>query len=266
MLIHPGFDPIAVSIGPLAVRWYGLMYLLGFAAGWWLGRLRARRAGSGWTEEQVSDLLFYVALGVVLGGRVGYVLFYTQQALLDDPLLLLRVWEGGMSFHGGLLGVTVAVWLFARRHHFGLFKVTDFVAPLVTPGLFFGRIGNFINGELWGRPTDVPWGMVFSNPGAGSLPRHPSQLYEAALEGLLLFLVLWSYSSRPRPTMAVTGLFLVGYGSLRILVEFTRQPDDHLGFVALDWLSMGQLLSLPMVVLGATLMIAAYRRTEGVPR
>ena len=264
MLVHPGFDPVAFSLGPLAVRWYGLMYLLGFAAGWWLGRQRARRPGSGWTVEQVNDLLFYVALGVILGGRIGYLLFYAREALLSDPLLLLRVWEGGMSFHGGLLGVAVALVIFARRYGFRLFQVSDFAAPLVTPGLFFGRLGNFINGELWGRPTDLPWGMVF--PGAGPLPRHPSQLYEAALEGALLFVVLWVYSARPRPTMAVTGLFLVGYGLLRFVVELVREPDLHLGFVAFGWLSMGQLLSAPMVLLGVGLMYAAYRRRPGVER
>ena len=260
MLSHPGFDPVAISIGPLSVHWYGLMYLLGFAVGWWLGRVRARQPGSGWTVEQVNDLVFYVALGVVLGGRIGYILFYSHHALLADPLVLLRIWEGGMSFHGGLLGVLVAILLFARRRGFGFFQVTDFIAPLVTPGLGFGRIGIFINGELWGRPTDLPWGMVFPAAGPPPLPRHPSQLYEALLEGLLLFVILWTYSARPRPTMAVSGLFLVGYGSFRFLVEFARQPDAHLGFVALGWLSMGQLLSLPMVLVGAALMLAAYKR------
>ncbi|MDX1605576.1 MAG: prolipoprotein diacylglyceryl transferase [Candidatus Competibacterales bacterium] len=260
MLVHPDFDPVAFAIGPLQVRWYGLMYLLGFAAGWALGRYRARRPGASWTATQVDDLLFYIALGVILGGRVGYVLFYSFEALLADPLMLVRIWEGGMSFHGGLLGVLLAMALYARRIGRGFFEVTDFIAPLIPPGLFFGRIGNFINGELWGRVTDLPWGVVFHTPGAGPLPRHPSQLYEAALEGLALFVILWVYSARPRPTMAVSGLFLLAYGGFRFLIEFVRQPDAHLGYLAFGWLTMGQLLSLPMLLGGAGLMILAYRR------
>ncbi|MDQ2696533.1 MAG: prolipoprotein diacylglyceryl transferase [Pseudomonadota bacterium] len=262
MLVHPDFDPVAFHLGPLAVRWYGLMYLLGFAAGWALGRVRAARPGCGWTAAQIDDLVFYIALGVILGGRVGYVLFYAFADFLRNPLLLFMVWEGGMSFHGGLLGVLAAMVLYARKVGRGFFEVTDFIAPLVTPGLFFGRIGNFINGELWGRTTDLPWGMVFHTPGAGGLPRHPSQLYEALLEGPVLFAILWLYSARPRPAMAVSGLFLLCYGVFRFVVEFVRQPDEHLGFVAFGWLTMGQLLSLPMIVLGAGLMVWAYRRRE----
>lgn len=262
MLVHPNFDPVAFSLGPLQVRWYGLMYLLGFAAGWALGRYRAARPGSGWTPQQIDDLLFYLGLGVILGGRIGYVLFYNFAAFLDHPLLLFKIWEGGMSFHGGLLGVLIALGLFARKIHSNYFAVTDFIAPLVPTGLFFGRIGNFINGELWGRTTDLPWGMVFHSPGAGGLPRHPSQLYEAALEGVALFVILWWYSARPRPTRAVSGLFLVGYGLFRFLVEFARQPDAHIGYLAFGWLTMGQLLSLPMLLLGIILLILAYRREE----
>ena len=260
MLVHPTIDPIAFSLGPLPVRWYGLMYLLGFIAGWALGRVRAERPGGTWSREQVDDLVFYIALGVILGGRVGYVLFYQFSALLNDPLMLLRIWEGGMSFHGGLLGVLVAMGLFARKVHKGFFEITDFIAPLVTPGLFFGRIGNFINGELWGRTSDLPWAMVF--PAVDELPRHPSQLYQAALEGGALFLILWLYSSKPRPVMAVSGLFLVCYGVFRIVVEFVRQPDGHLGFLAFQWLTMGQLLSLPMILLGIIFISWAYRRQE----
>ena len=261
MLIHPDFDPIAFSLGPLHVRWYGLMYLFGFVGGWALGRYRAGRPGfSGWQKQQVDDLVFYIALGVILGGRFGYVLFYNFNNLLSDPLMLLRIWEGGMSFHGGLLGVLVAMALYARKVQKTFFQVTDFIAPLIAPGLFFGRIGNFINGELWGRASDVPWAMVFHTIGAGEAPRHPSQLYQAALEGLALFLIVWFYSARPRPTMAVSGLFLISYGLFRFIVEFFREPDSHIGFVAFDWLTMGQILSLPMVIFGILFMLIAYRR------
>ena len=263
MLIHPNFDPVAFSLGPLKVRWYGLMYLCGFVAGWGLGRYRAARPGSGWTGQQVDDLIFYAALGVILGGRGGYILFYHFGAFLADPLLLLKIWEGGMSFHGGLLGVLLAMALYARKLGKGFFEVTDFIAPLVPPGLFFGRIGNFINGELWGRVSDVPWAMVFHTLGAGNQPRHPSPLYEAALEGVALFVILWLYSAKPRPTMAVSGLFLLCYGGFRFVVEFFRQPDAHLGFVAFDWLSMGQLLSLPMLIAGTAFLAWAYRRRQG---
>ena len=260
MLTAPQIDPVAIQIGPLAVRWYGLMYLVGFLLAWWLGRRRARRSGL-LGPEQVDDLIFYAALGVILGGRFGYVLFYGFEQLLADPLYLLRIWEGGMSFHGGLLGVLVAAWLFGRKHGLGFFGVTDFVAPLVPLGLAAGRIGNFVNGELWGRVSDVPWAMVF--PGAGPSPRHPSQLYEAFLEGFVLFALLWWFSARPRPRMAVSGLFLVGYGTARFAVEFAREPDAHLGFLAGGWLTMGMLLSLPMVVAGAVLMLLAYRGRNG---
>ena len=258
MLSFPEIDPIALELGPLKVRWYGLMYLVGFAGGWWLGRRRAKRPGSGWKPLEVDDLLFYVALGVVLGGRVGYTLFYNLPAFLNDPTVLLRVWEGGMSFHGGLLGVLVAMWLFDRKYRKGFFPITDFVAPLIPVGLLSGRIGNFINAELWGAPTELPWGVVF--PGAGPLPRHPTQLYEAALEGVALFLILWFYSARPRPTMAVSGLFLVGYGGFRFLVELVRQPDAHIGYLAGDWFTMGQLLSAPMILFGLLLLGLAHRK------
>jgi phosphatidylglycerol:prolipoprotein diacylglycerol transferase len=260
VLTAPQIDPVAIQLGPLAVRWYGLMYLVGFFAAWWLGRRRARQDGSGWRVEQVDDLIFYAALGVILGGRVGYVFFYGFDQLLADPLYLLRIWQGGMSFHGGLLGVLVAAWLFGRKHGFGFFGTTDFVAPLVPIGLGAGRVGNFLNGELWGRVSDVPWAMVF--PYAGPLARHPSQLYEAVLEGLVLFVLLWFYSAKPRPRMAVSGLFLIGYGSARTVVEFAREPDAHLGFLAGGWLTMGMLLSLPMIAAGAVMMWLAHRAGE----
>ena len=257
MLPYPRIDPVAIQLGPVAIHWYGIMYLVGFAAAWWLMRRRARGGESGWTTGQIDDLLFYGALGVILGGRLGYLLFYKPGAWLDDPLMVFRVWEGGMAFHGGLIGVAVAIALFARRHGKRAFDVFDFVAPVTPIGLGAGRIGNFINGELWGRTTDVPWAMVF--PGAGPEPRHPSQLYEFALEGVVLFAVLWWFSARPRPRMAVSGLFLLLYGAFRFLVEFFRMPDAHLGTIALGWLTMGQLLSLPMIALGAVLLGLAYR-------
>lgn len=259
MLQHPQIDPVAIAIGPLKIHWYGLTYLVGFVAGWWLGRLRTRKPWSPINEEQMGDLLFYLALGVILGGRIGYVLFYNFEAFLADPLWLLRVWEGGMSFHGGLLGVMFAMWWYGRKVGCGFWRLADFVAPLVPVGLGAGRIGNFINGELWGKPTDVPWGMVFRTA-PDSLARHPSQLYQFALEGVALFVILWWFSSRQRPTMAVSGLFLICYGVFRFLVEFVRQPDPQLGYLAFDWLTMGQVLSAPMIVAGAVLMFIAYRR------
>jgi phosphatidylglycerol:prolipoprotein diacylglycerol transferase len=259
MLTHPQFDPIAVSLGPLKIHWYGLMYLVGFLAGWWLGRLRARRPGSPITEAQMGDLLFYLALGVILGGRFGYVLFYNFGAFLQDPLWLFRIWEGGMSFHGGLLGVILAMVWYGHKTGAGFWRLADFVAPLVPVGLGAGRIGNFINGELWGKPTDVPWAMVFPQA-PDALARHPSQLYQFALEGVALFLILWWFSARPRPRMAVSGLFLLCYGVFRFLVEFVRQPDPQLGYLAFDWLTMGQVLSTPMIAVGALLMFIAYRR------
>jgi phosphatidylglycerol:prolipoprotein diacylglycerol transferase len=257
MLIHPQFDPIAVQIGPLAVRWYGLMYLVGFALIWGAGRWRIAHNPQGvWTARDMDDALFYGILGTIVGGRLGYVFFYKLGDYLTEPWRILFVWEGGMSFHGGMLGVIFAMWLFARSRKQDWLRVTDFVAPLIPLALATGRLGNFINAELWGRPTDVPWAMIF--PNVDNVPRHPSQLYELGLEGIALFAVLWWYSARPRPRGAVSGLFLLGYGVFRFSVEFTREPDSFLGLLALG-LSMGQWLSLPMMVLGAGMMIWAYR-------
>ncbi len=258
MLTYPEIDPVALSLGPLKIHWYGIMYLVGFAAAWWLGSMRARQPHSPFSKEQIADLIFYGALGAVLGGRIGYILFYDFANYLDHPLNILKVWEGGMAFHGGLVGVLVAMWLYSRKLKLSFFIVTDFLAPLVPIGLGAGRMGNFINGELWGKVTDVPWGMVF--PFAGELPRHPSQLYQAALEGLALFLILWFYSRKPRPTLAVSGLFMICYGFFRFIVEFARQPDAHIGYLAFGWLTMGQVLSLPMIIAGAVLMLLAHKR------
>jgi len=258
MLTYPEISPVAVSLGPVAIHWYGLMYLVGFIAVWWLGSVRARKPDSGWKVEEVSDLLFYGALGVILGGRIGYVIFYNFNLFLDDPLMLVRIWQGGMSFHGGMLGVFVAMGLFGRKTGRSFFQVTDFMAPFVPIGLGAGRIGNFINGELWGRPTELPWGMVF--PFVDTRPRHPSMLYEALLEGLVLFVILWLYSSRPRPFRAVSGMFMLCYGVFRFAVEFVREPDAHLGYIALDWVTMGHLLSLPMILFGLFLLLFAYSK------
>ena len=272
MLTYPDIDPAALRVGDFAVHWYGLMYLIGFGTAWWLGGVRARRAGSGWRAQEIGDVIFYAALGVILGGRLGYVLFYNFGVFLDDPLMLVRIWQGGMSFHGGLLGVLVAMWLYGRKTGRTFFEVTDFIAPLVPIGLGAGRLGNFINGELWGRVSDLPWAMQLpcerfmeycdGRTTGYSLPRHPSMLYEALLEGLILFAILWLYSRRPRPTMAVSGLFLLGYGVFRFSVEFVRVPDAHLGYLALDWVTMGQVLSAPMIVFGIVLLLLSRRTVK----
>ena len=263
MLIHPQFDPVAISLGPLSVHWYGLMYLLAFLQFWWLGRHRIlahpQLAQAGWTLPQLDDLLFYGVLGVIVGGRLGQVLFYEPGYYLTHPLQILAVWKGGMSFHGGFLGVLVAMGLYARKTDRRWLEITDFIAPLVPLGLAAGRIGNFINGELWGRTADpsLPWAMVF--PWVDDLPRHPSQLYQAGLEGLLLFVVLWLYSRQARPRGAISGVFLIGYGILRWLAEYFRSPDDGI-FGLSQTVSMGQWLSLPMVLSGIVFVIVAQRR------
>ncbi len=256
MFVYPEIDPIAIELGPLAVRWYGLMYVIGILGGWWLGRVQARRPWSPLTAVQVDDMVTWIALGVILGGRVGSILFYNFGAFLDDPLMLLRIWEGGMSFHGGFLGVLVAMWFYGRSTGAGFWALTDFIAPVIPIGLGAGRIGNFINGELWGKVTDVPWAVVVNG-----VPRHASQLYEAALEGLVLFVLLWTFASRQRPRMAISGLFLVGYGVARFGVEFVRLPDEPIGYMAWGWLTRGQLLTAPMIIWGVVLLVLAYRRS-----
>ncbi|OUR65772.1 prolipoprotein diacylglyceryl transferase [Methylophaga sp. 42_25_T18] len=257
-MIYPQIDPVALSLGPLQIHWYGLMYLFGFVGAWFLGRLRTERYG--WTVTEVEDLLFYGAIGVIVGGRLGYVLFYDLPANLAHPLNVLKVWQGGMSFHGGLIGVLTAFWWFAKKTNRSFFTVSDFIAPLVPIGLLTGRIGNFINSELWGKVSDVPWAIVF--PNGGPLARHPSQLYEAVLEGLVLFIILWLYSAKSKPVGAISGLFLLGYGTFRFLVEFVRIPDPQYGYLAFNWLTMGQVLSLPMIVIGLYLIGRAYQKAS----
>lgn len=256
----PHINPIALQIGPLAIHWYGLMYLAGFALAWLLGRWRIHHHPCGLTLRDLEDVIFYGVLGVVLGGRLGYVLFYQFDEYLAHPLSIFYVWQGGMSFHGGLLGVTLAMLIFARKRGQHLLAIGDFIAPLIPLGLAAGRLGNFINGELWGRPTDLPWGMIF--PGAhDGIPRHPSQLYEMGLEGFTLFALVWWFARKPRPMGQVSAVFLMGYGTFRFLAEFTREPDDFLGLLV-GGLSMGQILSIPMVLIGAWLFVWAARRSS----
>ncbi|MEN9724618.1 MAG: Prolipoprotein diacylglyceryl transferase [Pseudomonadota bacterium] len=260
MFIHPNFDPIAIHIGSLGIHWYGLMYLLGFLAFLQLGKWRATHQDwRAWSPEMVDDALFFGALGVILGGRIGYVVFYQSAYFMRHPLEIFYVWQGGMSFHGGFLGVLVAMVFFAKKYHKSWLNIMDFVAPLVPIGLGAGRMGNYINGELWGRATNADWGMIF--PKVDQIPRHPSQLYEFGLEGGLLFLILWIYSNKPRATGTVSALFLMGYGAFRFAVEFTREPDANLGLLNLG-LSMGQWLSLPMVIVG--LVMFFYHREKTI--
>lgn len=269
MLFAPDINPVAVSIGPffgfgpLKVHWYGLMYLFGFGGAWWFASYRAGRSGSGWNNQQISDLIFYGALGVILGGRIGSILFYNFSYYAANLVEIFFIWRGGMSFHGGLIGVLVALWLYARHNQRSFLAVGDVVAVLTPIGLFFGRIGNFINQELWGKAADVPWAMVFKT--GGPIPRHPSQLYEAMLEGLVLFVVLLLFSLKPRPVGATSGLFLLGYGLFRFAVEFVREPDAHIGYLAFNWLTQGQLLSLPMILFGGGLIGWVYKARPPTP-
>jgi len=257
MLTYPEIDPIIFSIGPLAVRWYGLMYVIGFVGAWILAGRRAKESWSVIKPEQVDDLIFYGMLGVIVGGRLGYCIVYGWEIWLDDPLYIFKITQGGMSFHGGLVGVIAAMWLYGRNIGKSMLQVTDFVAPLVPIGLGTGRIGNFINGELWGKETTVPWSF-----NVNGLALHPSQLYEAALEGLALFVILWIYSSRQRSTMAVSGMFLLWYGVFRFFVEFYRVPDEGLDYLYLGWVTMGQILSTPMIIAGAVLIFMANKSKQ----
>lgn len=250
MIVHPGIDPVAFSIGPVSVHWYGLMYLAGFAAGYGLGVKRAGRPASGWEKHEVADILFYIAIGVILGGRIGYVAFYNAGYYLEHPLEVFQIWSGGMSFHGGLIGVIVAMAWYAYKTSRHFLEVADFIAPLTPLGLLAGRIGNFINQELWGKASDLPWAMVFPATDPARIPRHPSMLYEAFLEGLVLFVILWMYSRKPRQVGRVSGMFLMCYGVFRFAVEFVRLPDPQIGYLAFGWLTMGQVLSIPMLLFG----------------
>jgi phosphatidylglycerol:prolipoprotein diacylglycerol transferase len=287
MIAYPSIDPILVTLGPFGpvgpfmVRWYGLMYVIGFGVGWWLGRRRASQQGSSWTATDVDDAIFFAALGVIVGGRLGWIAFYGGAEFMRDPVMLFRIWEGGMSFHGGLVGALVSVAIFARRRQRRIADVFDFLAPLPGPGLLAGRIGNFINGELWGKPTDVPWGFTVDpavlHPAQAAeahrlcerfhvdpcvLHVHASQLYEGLLEGLVLFAILWVFTAKPRPRLAPSGLFLLFYGLFRFAVEFVRVPDENRGYLLLDWVTMGQILSTPMILGGIVLLAIAYSRRQ----
>jgi phosphatidylglycerol:prolipoprotein diacylglycerol transferase len=257
MVVFPNIDPVLVSIGPVTVRWYGVMFLVAFVGAWYLARLRAAAATSTWKREDVDELVFQGAIGAIVGGRLGWTLLYGLEYELTDPLRVLRIWEGGMSFHGGMLGVIVALVRFARQRRLNVADVFDFAAPLPAVGMFSVRVANFINGELWGKPTHVPWAVIYRG-----VPRHPSQLYEAFFEGIVLGSVLWLFTSRPRPRLAPSGLFLAGYGSIRFAIELVRVPDVNRGYLLLGWVTEGQLLCIPMIVLGIVLLGVAYHRRQ----
>jgi phosphatidylglycerol:prolipoprotein diacylglycerol transferase len=258
MLNFPQIDPVAIQLGPISLHWYGLMYLVGFGSAWLLGRYRVQKGLTRVTLVDLEDMLFLSMLGAIIGGRLGYVIFYKTAYYLEHPAQIFYLWEGGMSFHGGLLGVVLILWFFARRRQYRFLELGDLIAPLVPLGLAAGRLGNFINGELWGRPTDVPWGMIFPAAQDG-IVRHPSQLYQFGLEGLGLFLLVWLFARKPRPTGQVSAVFLMGYGTFRFIVEFAREPDAFLGLLVAN-LSMGQWLCLPMVIAGAVIYRFSAKR------
>ena len=265
MLTYPNIDPVALHLGPLQIRWYGISYVVGILLAWRLLHYRAlKQPLLGWTTVQVADLIFYGAFGVIIGGRLGSVLFYNLPYYLAHPLEIIMINRGGMSFHGGLLGVLAALWLYSRTINQTFGETTDFLAPVVPVGLFFGRIANFINGELWGAPSSLPWAVIFPDPRAGGISRHPSQLYEAFLEGMVLFMILWFFSEKIRPKLAVSGMFLLCYGIFRFAIEFVREPDANIGYLAFGWLTMGQVLSAPMIVAGMVLLWFAYNSTRSV--
>ena len=274
MLTYPEINPIALKLGPVAIHWYGIMYAIGFVGGWILLRMRIKHFHLSWTTDQLSDLVLYIVLGVILGGRLGYAVFYNLPNSVAHPLQILAIWDGGMSFHGGFIGVMIAIALYGRKYKRRFFEIADFIVPVVSIGLGTGRIGNFINGELWGKFADLPWTMQLpcsdsrfirycNGASTGySLPRHPSQLYEFFLEGVVLFTVLWWFSRKPRPRMAVSGSFALLYGIFRFTVEFVRLPDAQLGYLAFNWVTMGQVLSLPMIVVGIVLLGLSYRKSR----
>lgn len=257
MLIFPNIDPVFLHLGPFKIHWYGMMYVFAFIFAWFLANWQAKRSHGLWNKEQISDLIFYAAIGVIAGGRLGYIFFYDFSRYLHNPLEIFAIWQGGMSFHGGFIGVMLSFIYFGKKYHKSFAEISDFVAPLVPIGLGFGRLGNFINGELWGRVTTMPWGMLF--PQVDDIPRHPSQLYELFFEGIVLFIIVFTFSLKPRPKFAVSSVFLLGYGILRFFIEFFREPDIQLGFVATDWMTMGQVLSIPMVIAGTLGLIYSYK-------
>lgn len=258
MLQYPNINPVALDLGFFQIHWYGISYLVAFLLGWWLAARLAARPNSGWTNDELADFIFYVVLGVIVGGKLGSVLFYNTGNLLSNPLSALNPLNAGMSFHGGFLGVLVGLYLYGRKTNRTFFQVSDFIAPTIPVGLGLGRIGNFINGELWGRPTDVPWGMVF--PHVDNLPRHPNQIYQFIGEGIILLGFMWLFAMKKRPRAVISGMFCLSYGVYRFLVEFVREPDRDLGFIAFDWLTMGQLLSFPMIIAGLIMLYFGYKR------
>ena len=265
MIAFPNVDPVAFQIGFFKLHWYGIAYVVGIGLGWYYLELRSRERRPEWGAVNVSDIVFYVALGAVAGGRLGYILFYNLSIYYAEPLNIFAVWKGGMSFHGGVLGVTFIVFWQARKLGVGVLTLSDFILPALPIGLGLGRLANFINQELWGTPTDVPWGVVFTNPGSGGLSRHPTQLYEAVLEGLVLFIILHFMSKNARVKGEITGWFFLLYGCFRGFVEFLREPDIHIGHLYANWLTMGQLLSIPMVAVGVIIIIVCHNRKRSIP-
>ncbi|MEC7875212.1 MAG: prolipoprotein diacylglyceryl transferase [Pseudomonadota bacterium] len=259
MIAYPNINPVAVDLGFVSIHWYGISYVVGILVAWFLLRYRARHFQLSLDNEQIADLVFFAMLGIIVGGRLGSVIFYNFTYYLAHPVEIFYIHKGGMSFHGGLIGIIFSVWFFSYKNNTSFFKITDFIAPVIPIGLGCGRIGNFINGELWGSPSNLPWAMIFPDPAAGGISRHPSQLYEAFFEGLVLFIILWWFSRIQRPVKATSGLFLIFYGIFRFLVEFVRMPDQHIGYIAFNWLTMGQLLTIPMIILGTIFLIMAYR-------
>jgi len=259
MIVYPNINPIAIDLGFVSIHWYGISYVIGVLVAWVLLRYRVSHSQLFLDNEEIADLVFFAMLGIIIGGRLGSIIFYNFSYYLAHPLEIFFIHKGGMSFHGGLIGVIFSVWLFSCKKNISFFRITDFIVPVIPIGIGCGRIGNFINGELWGSPSNLPWAMIFPNSAAGGVARHPSQLYEAFFEGLVLFIILWWFSRIPRPVKATSALFLIFYGVFRFLVEFVRMPDQHIGYIAFNWLTMGQLLTMPMILLGIIFLIMAYQ-------